>query len=144
LSIRIFYDRTDFRLKGSRKACKFIEEVIRKEGNISGDLSFIFTDDESLKKINVQFLNHDYFTDVISFEYNTDDKINGEVYISIDTVLKNSVNYNVSLKNEVLRVMIHGVLHLLGYDDKTSKERKKMQSLEEMFLSDYYFLKDEL
>lgn len=134
MSIRIFYDDISFRLKGSVKIKRFIGKVISENGKISGDLSFIFTDDDSLRKINIEFLEHDYFTDVITFSYNQGNVINGEIYISIDTVRENSLNYKDSLQGEVLRVMVHGVLHLLGYDDKTDAQRKKMSRLEDKWL----------
>jgi probable rRNA maturation factor len=144
LSIKIFYDNTNFRLRGSRKTERVIEKVIRKEGRISGDLNFIFTDDETLHKINIQFLNHHYFTDVITFNYNDGDLINGEVYISIDMVKQNSINYNVSFKNEILRVMMHGILHLFGYEDKSGKEREKMKEKEDLLMADFNYLYNEL
>lgn len=137
MSIRIFYDNTTFRLKGSVRAKKIIFEIIVKENHITGDLNFIFTDDESLRKINAGFLNHDYFTDVITFNYNSDSIVNGEIYISVDTVKINSVNYNVSLNNEVLRVMIHGVLHLVGYDDKEQDDKMRMRSKEDFWLGEF-------
>ena len=134
MSIRIFYDETDFRLYGWRKAVKIIKEVIAKERKISGDLYFIITNDKTLRKINIQFLEHDYDTDVITFDYNSGNLINGEIYISLETVQRNAINYNISYKSEVLRVLIHGVLHLVGYDDKTVKQRRKMKKMEDIWL----------
>jgi probable rRNA maturation factor len=135
VSIRIFYDNTSYRIKGWKKVVRILNKVIAKEGKISGDLSYIITNDEELRKINTQFLEHDYFTDVITFNYNDKNYINGEVYISLDSVKENALNYNVSLNGEIRRVMIHGVLHLVGYDDKTEAERKKMREQENFWLS---------
>jgi probable rRNA maturation factor len=134
LSIRIFYDETNFRLNGWKKVVKIIEQAIFKEQKIPGDLNFIMTNDEILKKINFQFMKRDYSTDVITFNYNVKNVINGEIYISMETVQENAVNYNVSLKSEVLRVAIHGILHLLGYDDKSKKEKAIMKRKENMWL----------
>ena len=132
--IRLFYDNTGYRLRGSRKALNLIEKVIREEKRISGDLNFIFTNKYRVREINIEFLKHDYFTDVIAFGYSDGNIIEGEIYLSIETIKKNSVNYKVSLKNEVIRVMIHGALHLCGYDDKTEEERIIMREKEDYWI----------
>ena len=135
MSIKIFYDELVFRLKRSGKARKIVREIITKENRIAGDLSFIITNDERLKEINIEFLEHDYYTDVITFNYNEKDVINGEIYISLDRIKENALNYNVSLEAELLRVLIHGVLHLVGYDDNNEERRSEMRRMEDYWLN---------
>jgi rRNA maturation RNase YbeY len=138
LNIKIFYDDTNYRLRNRKESLDNIKKVIRGEGKSPGDLSFIITSDSNLIKINKEFLNRNYYTDVIAFDYSEKKFINGEVYISIDTVKRNAINYNVSLRNELLRIMIHGVLHLCGYTDKKKKEKKEMSEREEKWLKLFY------
>jgi rRNA maturation RNase YbeY len=134
LKLRVFYDESTYRLKSSKKILKLIEKVIRNENKVPGDLNFIFTTDKELIKINKEFLKHNYFTDVVAFENNNGKIINGEVYLSIDTVKRNANNYKVSLKEEVIRVMIHGTLHLCDYKDKKKAEKEEITKIENKWL----------
>jgi len=135
LSIKIFYDDIKFRLSESKKVKVLIDRIISNKGKKSGEVNFIFTSGISLFELNKQFLKHYYYTDVIAFNYNMGDIINGEIYISYEDVKKNSNYYNVSLKNEILRVMIHGVLHLCGYDDSTESQVREMRVEEGRWLN---------
>lgn len=139
MKIKIFYDEIAYRLRNSKLYLTKIEKVIRSEKLLAGDLSFIITTDKNLIEINKEFLNHNYFTDVIAFAYNEGKILNGEIYISLETVRRNANNYKVSLKGELLRVMIHGTLHICGYDDKTEREKEMMRRKEDLWLE--YFEK---
>jgi rRNA maturation RNase YbeY len=137
LSVRIFYDKINFRLKNWRNIKKLIEKVITEEGSVSGDLNFIITDDDSLLDINREFLKHNYYTDVISFSNGVKGEVSGEIYISLDRVRENADNYKISLSREILRVVIHGTLHLCGYVDQAPFDKAKMRSREDYWLSIY-------
>lgn len=144
MSIRIFYDNVTFRLEGWRETRRIVEKIIRSGDKVPGDLNFIITDDEDLRKINTRYLNHDYFTDVIAFNYTEGNVVNGEVYISIETVKINSRNYKVSLKTELIRVMIHGVLHLIGYEDGNEEEKMIIRKIEDKWLGEFERRENEL
>ncbi len=114
---------------------KWLEESIGTLGFVIGELSFIFCSDEYLKKINIKYLNHDFFTDVITFDYSKNKLLFGDVYISTERVKENATTYNSSFNKELFRVIIHGVLHLCGFDDKTKKEKTLIRSKENEILS---------
>lgn len=135
MNIKVFYYESACRVNGWRKIRLLIGDIIENAGKHAGDINVIITNDENLRKINVQFLEHDYYTDVITFNYNEEDLINGEIYISADTVRENSKEYKATFNNELTRVIIHGVLHLIGFDDKTDELRSEMRSHEDHWLA---------
>lgn len=117
----------------------FVRQVFRKiallEGSSAGEITVICCSDAYLLAINKEFLNHHYLTDIITFDNSEEGMIAGELYISVDRVKENAAQYTVKMKHELMRVMIHGVLHLLGYHDKTPEERKVMRGKENHYLS---------
>ena len=116
------------------KKIKTVLGVILEDYKIKdSEINIIFLSDYDIQKINAQFLNHDYTTDVISFNFYEED-LEGEIYISVDTARLQSQEYKVSLTNEVLRLSIHGVMHLLGYEDDSTDKKEKMHNLEEKYL----------
>ena len=137
MSIKFYYEQIKFRVYKVGEVKKFLEKVISDEKKIPGDLLFIFTDDKTILDLNKGFLGHDYYTDVISFDYSSGNMINGEIYISIDTVKKNAAIYKVNTTEELWRVMIHGVLHLCGYRDKNNKDSNLMFQQQENKLSEF-------
>ena len=123
-----------FHLKNKRYLKKWVKQTIEEEHYIPGDINFVFETDEEVYQINLKYLNHDWYTDVISFDYNNKNVINGDIIISIERVKENAKKYKVKNEEEVRRVMIHGVLHLCGYNDKTAGENENMRTLENKYL----------
>ena len=113
---------------------RFLEEVIFNEGKALNQLSYIFCSDEYLLKINQDFLKHDTYTDIITFNFGNASGIDGEIYISVDRVRENATQYSSSFKRELFRVIIHGVLHLVGYRDKKKSESRVMRDKEDYYL----------
>ena len=113
----------------------WIKTIIFSEKKILGDIMFVFCDDQFLLKRNIKYLNHDTLTDVISFDYSNENKVSGDILISIERVKENAKLYNQTFYTELNRVMAHGLLHLLGYNDKSKEEAKIMKSKENYYLS---------
>jgi rRNA maturation RNase YbeY len=111
----------------------WIKRVIDREKRKTGIISYTFVDDEELLRINKDFLNHDFYTDIITFDEVVDNTINGDIFISLDRIRDNSSD-STSFKNEFLRVVIHGVLHLIGYDDHSSSEKLLMREKEDNYI----------
>ena len=132
--IRFFNKDIKFALKDKLLLKKWIKEVVSSYGNRVGDINIILCDDPSILEINNQFLGHDYYTDIITFDYTEGDTINGELYISIDTVRANAQEYGQSFPNELHRVIIHGILHLCGLDDHCDEDIKEMREAENLSL----------
>ena len=115
---------------------KWVKKIILKEKKIVGDIVFVFCNDKYMLEKNINFLNHDTLTDVITFDYCKGEIISGDIIISIDRVKENATIFNVSFINELERVMVHGVLHLLGYKDKNKKDSLIMREKENFYISD--------
>lgn len=128
--IDIAYESTPDLSLSSEKLTSWLSSVAESEGFSLSDLTLIFCSDDHLLKINQDFLEHDYYTDIITFDYCSDDLISGDLFISIDRVIDNAKYFNVTFDQELHRVIVHGVLHLCGYQDKSPEEETIMRQKE--------------
>ena len=129
-----FYTETNFCHKFERKFMEWLENCILTKGYTFDEINYIFVDDTYLHKMNLEYLKHDTYTDIITFDYSVSKQLSGDIYISIDRIRENAEKYKVDFYNELARVMIHGILHLMKFNDYTENEKKQMRSLEDKCL----------
>lgn len=126
-----FNYETDFELENEAQYEDWISRIIESEGFDVGEINYIFCDDDYLHKINVEYLDHDTLTDIISFDYTVGNLIQGDIFVSVERVQDNAKDFNVSFEEELKRVLSHGVLHYCGYKDKSLEDEAVMRSKEE-------------
>jgi len=126
-----FNYETDFALGDEQAFSDWLSAVIVSEGKNEGEINYIFCDDEYLHKINVEYLDHDTLTDIISFDYTVGNELNGDIFVSVERVADNAKDFKVSFAEELKRVLSHGILHYCGYKDKTDEDAQLMRAKEE-------------
>jgi probable rRNA maturation factor len=131
----VFNYETPFELLNEIQTQEWIQKVVADNGFEIGEINYVFCDDNYLHKLNVEFLNHDTLTDIISFDNTLGKLISGDIFVSIERVEENAKDFKVSFENELHRVMIHGVLHYMGYKDKSDDDKIKMRNAENQALS---------
>lgn len=131
MAVRFFSEYDGFHLANEVLLNRWIDEVIKKHGKKMGKITYLFCSDERIIEDNVSFLNHDTYTDIITFDYVEGDSVSGDILISLDRVGENASYFDVPFEQELHRVIIHGVLHLLGFKDKTDQEASQMRCKEE-------------
>lgn len=135
MAIYFHEDGVSVKLKDKGKLRTWVKRVIVAEDKVPGDLNIIITTDEKLLGVNRNFLSRDYLTDIITFDYTEGNKISGDLYISIERIRENAIRYSEPEIRELWRVIIHGVLHLIGYSDETNRDRSKMREKEDTYLN---------
>lgn len=133
-SVYFFQEDVQYRLRRKKFVRKWIIDSMISENKIPGEISVVFCSDEYLLKMNLDYLQHNAFTDIITFDYSGPTSTDGDLFISIDRVKENSSKFNKHLTDELHRVIIHGILHLCGYDDKTPKKKEIMTRRENLYL----------
>lgn len=134
--IQFFTEDVDFKLSHPRKTTNWIKQTIIQEGKAPGEINFILCSDEYLLVVNQEYLNHNTYTDIVTFDNSEEkDSIDGDIFISIDRVRENAIKFKKSADEELHRVIIHGILHLIGYSDKTKALKAKMRELEDSYLA---------
>ncbi len=132
-----FHYEIDFEIKDSERTSEWIEQLIIEEGKEMGGITYIFCNDKFLLERNQKYLNHDTLTDIITFDYCQGDIISSDIMISIDRVKENSIIFENSFSEELKRVMAHGILHLIGYDDYEEKDKEIMREKENYYINKY-------
>lgn len=133
--VRYFFEDTKFVIKHRRETNFWLKSVAESELKILGDINIIFCSDNYILDVNQRYLSHDFFTDIITFDYCKDNILSGDLFISVDSVKENSVFYGASsFEEELYRVIVHGLLHLIGYNDLTPDEQKVMRDKENYYL----------
>lgn len=132
--ITYFAEDVSYKLKGKQLNNKWLKLVAESEIKKIGDISIIFCSDNYILDVNMRYLQHDYFTDIITFDYCEGNRLSGDLFISIDSVRENALLYGAEFEDELNRVMVHGVLHLIGYDDHTEEDQKLMREKENYYL----------
>ncbi len=125
-----FNYETDFELEDEKSYSAWLQAVVVSEGKKEGDINYIFCDDEYLLKINKQYLDHDTLTDIISFDYSVGNELHGDIFISVERVAENAVDFKVPFEEEMKRVLVHGILHYCGYKDKSESDELIMRKKE--------------
>ncbi len=133
--VRYYCEDIKFLLKNKIANNRWLKMVAGSEIRTLGDISIIFCSDNYILDVNIRYLHHDYFTDVITFDYCEGDKLSGDLFVSIDSVRENAIEFGTEFDEELHRVMVHGLLHLIGYDDHTPEDRKVMRAKEDYYLS---------
>lgn len=132
--VSYFFEQTKFQFKNRRLNNAWLKLVAESEVKKLGQVNIIFCSDNYILDINQKYLQHDYFTDIITFDYCEGNVLSGDLFISVDTVRENSIFYKTEFEEELNRVMVHGLLHLIGYDDHTEEDQKTMRSKENYYL----------
>lgn len=132
--VRYFFEDTPFQFKPKRLTSSWLKMVAESEIRKLGDINVIFCSDNYILDINQKYLQHDYFTDIITFDYCEGNKLSGDLFISVDSVRENSIYYHTTFEDELNRVIVHGLLHLIGYDDHTEEDIAQMRSKENYYL----------
>ncbi|OCA71073.1 rRNA maturation RNase YbeY [Chryseobacterium contaminans] len=133
--IQFFYENLPESVDTDYK--QWLEDLILSEGKKLGEINYIFCDDEYLLKINQDYLQHDYYTDIITFDYVKGKTISAEIFVSLQRISDNASTLSRDYEDELRRVLAHGVLHLIGYKDKTEEEEKEMRRMEDLYLTKY-------
>ena len=126
-----FNYENEFELQNEDQIATWISAVILSENKQEGDINYIFCDDDYLLNLNEQYLDHDTLTDIISFDYSVGNELHGDIFISIERVRENAQDFNVTFEEELIRVLVHGVLHYCGYKDKSEEDEQVMRSKED-------------